>query len=62
MDIILNNERTIAWKEMLDVNSGEDLESKLQTYLDSIADSHIEKNLDSTFQSKTKEEKENLLS
>lgn len=62
MDITLNNERTTAWEEMLDVNSGETLESKLQIHLNSIADSHIESNLDSTFQAKTVSEKENLLS
>ena len=62
MNITLTEERTTAWLSMLDVGSGETLESKLQTHLDAIADSHIESNLDNTFQAKTVSEKENLLS
>lgn len=62
MNITFNTDRTNAWEEMLDVGSGETLESKIQSHLDAIADSHIESNLDSAFQSKTKSEKETLLS
>ena len=62
MNITFTNERTTAWEQMLDLGSGETLESKIQAHLDTIADSHIESNLDNTFQEKTKEEKENLLS
>jgi len=62
MNITLTEERTTAWIAMLDVGSGETLESKLQAHLDVIADSHIESDLNSTFQAKTISEKENLLS
>lgn len=62
MNITFTSERIDAWEEMLNVSSGETLESKLQDYLNVIADKQIEDNLDETFKAKTKSEKENLLS
>ena len=62
MNITFDTDRTYAWEEMLNVGSGESLEAKLQAHLNTIADSHIETNLDAEFQAKTKSEKKTLLS
>ena len=62
MEITLSEVRTTAWEAMLNVQGEETLVAKLQAHLNTIADSHIESNLDNEFNSKTVSEKETLLS
>ena len=62
MNIVFTENREQAWKDMLNVGSEEALVDKLQAYLNTIADTHIDSNLESTFKAKTIVEKENLLS
>ena len=59
--ITLTDAQRDAFIVMLN-SSVENIESDLETYLVSIADSHVESALDSEFKAKTKSEKETLLS